>query len=596
MNIAGKIEKLVKKSLEKQGVEISDLEITVEIPKDSSNGHYSTNIAMKLSSILKDNPLNIANKIVEGMEEDIDIERVEVAQPGFINIFLSNRYFLSEISKISQRGNEYLQQDLYKDKKIVIEYTDANPFKEMHIGHLYSNNVGESFARLLEALGANVQRACYQGDIGLHVAKSIWGLEKKLLEDGISFEKLEELSLTEKVKYLGEAYALGAHHYDDLEEESVKAEIDEINYYIFSLFSKTLEKRDFSDFEKRKISKMYKKGREWCLEYFETIYQKVGTKFDHYFFESEVGDMGLDIVLKNVGKVFEKDDGAIIYRADESKNLHTRVFVNKYGIPTYEAKEIGLAVKKNKDLEYDESLVVTADEQSGYFRVVFDALSNIEPDITAKTKHFAHGKVKLPGAKKMSSRKGGILSAEWLIGQTQVRVKDLMKQNSKYQGNDLEELSLRIAISAIKYAFLKVGVGRDIVFDFDQSINFDGNTGPYLLYVYTRCVSILKDANFENPKNLCFDSCLENPYTKDLVLILSKYRGAVLDSSTNYSPSTLCQYLFDLGQSFNSFYQNVRVLDASDEEKQVLLLIVKAVSIVMKDGLEKLGIDTVEKM
>ncbi len=196
-----------------------------------------------------------------------------------------------------------------------------------------------------------------------------------------------------------------------------------------------------------------------------------------------------------------------------------------------------------------------------------------------------HGMVKLPGMKKMSSRKGGILSAEWLIDETRKRVLAVMK------GEKDKGIAEKIAIAAIKYAYLKVSIGRDIAFDFDQVISFDGDTGSYLLYVYARCRSILNEAKIKGVLN---ENILENVYTKDLVKQISRYNSIVLNSSQNYSPSTLCQYLFDLGQSFSVFYQNVNVLNS--KEKEGLISVLEATAQVMRNGLDILGIGVVEKM
>jgi arginyl-tRNA synthetase len=596
MEITDKITQLISKALKKKGINFSTKDIVVEIPNDQNRGHYSTNIAMRLSSQYKKNPLEIAQELVEQIAKDPDISKVEVAKPGFINFYVSNRYLLSEISKIANSKGQYSKLEQKKGRKIVIEYTDTNPFKEFHIGHLYTNSVGESFARLQEALGANVKRANYQGDIGLHVAKTLWGLEKKLKEETITFEEIEKLPLQERVSYLGNAYTLGAEYYDDLKDEAVQKEIGEINLYIFSLISGESKEKDFSKYEKINLSEKYKKGRQWCLDYFETIYEKLGTSFDYYFFESEVGQAGLEIVMKNIGEIFEKDDGSVIYRGDEKKNLHTRVFVNSYGVPTYEAKELGLAFRKRELIDYDESVVITADEQSGYFRVVLDALSKLDKELSEKTKHVPHGWIKLPGSTKMSSRKGDILAGDTLIEEVKNKVMAVMEDNEHIEDDDIEEISEKIAVGAIKYAFLKVSVGRDIVFDIEKSISFDGDTGPYLMYVYSRCHSILEEANCEAVHNVCVDSCMENALVSGLSLVLSKYEKALLDSALNYSPSTLTQYLFDLGQTFNSFYQSVRVIDAPDDEKEILLTLVKATMVVMKDGLDKLGIQVVERM
>ncbi|MFA7628257.1 MAG: arginine--tRNA ligase [Candidatus Dojkabacteria bacterium] len=596
MEIEQKIKKLVTEALSSKEFSFNDEDVIIEIPADIANGHYSTNIAMRLASQLKRNPLEIAQEIVDALEEDSVIAKAEVAKPGFINFFLSNRYLLTQISKIAGNKGDYLNLDIKKGKKVVIEYTDANPFKEFHIGHLYTNSVGESFARLQEALGAQVKRANYQGDIGLHVAKTLWGLEEKLREEETTFEALEQVSLKARVRFLGEAYALGAEYYDDFEDKIVQKEIDEINYYIFSLVSEVEPRESFKKYEEMNLSEKYKKGRQWCLDYFETIYDRLGTAFDYYFFESEVGEAGLEVVMKNVGKVFEEDDGSIIYKGDEKKNLHTRVFVNKHGVPTYEAKELGLAFRKGELIDYDESVVITGNEQTGYFKVVLDALSKLNKDLSEKTTHVPHGMVRLPGKAKMSSRKGEIVRGDVLLDSVKEKVMNIMENSEQVDEDNILLVSEKISVAAIKYAFLKVSVGKDITFDIEKSISFDGDTGPYLMYVYSRCNSILKESDFENPGGVCIESCMENPLVKGLSVQIGRYEKQLLDSSINYSPSTLAQYLFSLGQSFNSFYQGVRVLDAPDEERGILLTLVKATMVVMQDGLDKLGIEVVEKM
>ncbi len=596
MEIEQKIKKLVTEALSSKEFSFNDEDVIIEIPGDIAKGHYSTNIAMRLASQLKRNPLEIAQEIVDVLEEDASIAKAEVAKPGFVNFFLSNRYLLTQISKIAGNKGDFLNLDIKKGKKVVIEYTDANPFKEFHIGHLYTNSVGESFARLQEAIGAQVKRANYQGDIGLHVAKTLWGLEEKLREEETTFETLEKVSLKARVRFLGEAYALGAEYYDDFEDKIVQKEIDEINYYIFSLVSEVEPRESFKKYEEMNLSEKYKKGRQWCLDYFETIYDRLGTTFDYYFFESEVGQAGLEIVMKNVGKVFEEDDGSIIYRGDEKKNLHTRVFVNKHGVPTYEGKELGLAFRKGELVDYDESVVITGNEQSGYFKVVLDALSKLNKDLSEKTTHVPHGMVRLPGKAKMSSRKGEIVRGDVLLDSVKEKVMNIMENSEQVDEDNILLVSEKIAVAAIKYAFLKVSVGKDITFDIEKSISFDGDTGPYLMYVYSRCNSILKESDFENPGGVCIESCMENPLVKGLSVQIGRYEKQLLDSSTNYSPSTLAQYLFSLGQTFNSFYQGVRVLDAPDEERGILLTLVKATMVVMQDGLDKLGIEVVEKM
>jgi arginyl-tRNA synthetase len=569
--------------------------VIVEEPTDFSHGDLTCNVALQVSKELNTNPREIAQSIVDRYPKDEDLEKIEVAGPGFINFSFSNNYLLKSLREISKEGEEFFKLDNYKGKKSVIEYTDPNPFKILHIGHLYTNMVGESFARLQEALGASVYRANYQGDVGLHVAKTFWGLDKLFERDGITFEELSNKTLSERVSYLGEAYVYGSSVYKE-EEESAVEEIKRINYYIFSLFIPSLERKDFfQEFESINMKERYEKGRKWCLDFFEEIYKRVGTKFDYYFFEGDMGKAGLNVVLDNTdtkGKgIFTKDDGAIIYKGEESKGLHTRVFVNKEGLPTYEAKDLALAQKKFEMINYEESVIITGNEQSQYFKVVLDALWQLNSLAAERTKHFTHGLMLGPDGKKMGSRKGGVMEASWLLDETRSRVEKLMKESGKWSEEEISQISDKIAVGAVKYAFLKVTVGKDVTFDFDKSISFDGDTGPYLQYVYARCNSLIEtgsDSNQEIAKKEL------DVYTKELLKVTGRYPVVLLASANNYSPSIMCNYLFDLGQSFNKFYQNVRVVDSKD--KDFLLTVVKATAKTMKNGLNVLGIETVDHM
>ncbi len=585
-------EKLLQISKE-LGVEVGF--VSVDIPSDSKHGDLTSNIAMRISKELKLSPIEVADDIVKRFGTDSDIEKIEVIKPGFINFFVSESYLLTMLQEINNR-DDYFKLDIKQKEKFVIEYSDPNPFKIFHIGHLYTNMVGESFARLVESLGGSVVRANYQGDVGLHVAKTLWGLLKMLKDDGIEFKELESRSLVDRVRYLGDAYMLGFKIYDDEKDDVVIREIKMLNYYIFSLYISSLERKDFFDeYESKGIKEMYMLGKEWCLEYFDGIFERTYTKFDKYYLESQMCDSAMKIVNQNMngmGKdIFKESQGAVIYEGDESKGLHTRVFINSEGLPTYEAKDLALAFKKLEDISFDESVIITADEQSSYFKVVLDALSQLKPGVANMYKHFSHGMVKLPGAEKMSSRKGKIIEGEWLLDETKKRVEDTMKASGKWSEDEIAGVSDTIAIAAVKYSFVKVSVGKDVIFDFDKATSFDGDSGPYLLYVYARCNSLLKDGDTKGSLNKVTSL---DPYTKELSRVIGKYETVLLSSALNYSPSTLCTYLFDLGQAFNSFYQNVRVLDS--DNKEFLLSVVNGTAKSMKHGLNVLGIKVVERM
>ena len=596
MNIQQRISDNLKDIVNSMGASIKNVEI--ETTQQSIYGDMTSNIAMQISKQFRTNPFDLAKEIVKRFPKIEEIEKIEAVQPGFINFFFSDKYLFEVLREINT-DERYFNKDILKGKKYVVEYTDPNPFKIFHIGHLYTNMVGESFARLTEALGASVLRANYQGDVGLHVAKTMWGLEKMFKDDDITFNDLAKRALGDRVKYLGDAYMLGFKMYDDLKDQEVINEVKNINYYIFSLYIKSLPKREFfDDFDVRNIKEMYFEGKKWCLEYFEEIYKRTGTKFDRYYFESQMGEDAIKIVKENMnakGKdIFKESNGSVIYEGDPKKNLHTRVFINSEGLPTYESKEIALALKKYEDIKFDKSIIITANEQTPYFNVVLDALSQLEPLIANRTVHFGHGMVKLPGAEKMSSRKGKIIEGEWLLNEAQKKVEEVMRKSNKWSEEEIKYISDKVAISAVKYSFLKVSVGKDVIFDFEKATSFDGDSGPYLLYVYARCMSILREydkklpaVDFSRQSNL-------DVYTKELLRVVSRYDYVLLLSALNYAPSILCSYLFDLGKTFSSFYQNVKVLGSENED--FLLEVVMSTAIVMKNGLNVLGIDTVDRM
>jgi len=542
--IKEKLENLINEVVADMGV--GSVDFVVEHPVDMKNGDYSTNVAMVLAKKVGDNPKKLAEKIKEKLDSDI-VEKIEVAGAGFVNFRIKDEVFIKNIENILKEKDKYGSNEILSGKKVVIEYTDPNPFKEFHVGHLMSNAIGESLARILEFSGGEVKRANYQGDVGLHIAKAIWGIKNLGIRD------LD-------VSSLGKAYSIGAQEY-----ESNKEEINEINKKIY----------DKSDDE---VDEMYKKGRHISLEHFEEIYKILGTKFDDYFFESEVGENGKNIVLENVGKIFEKSEGAVVFKGEEF-GLHTRVFINSEGLPTYEAKELGLAEKKFDKYNPDISISVTGNEIKEYFRVVLKAMELINPLWAEKTKHVSHGMLKLPEGK-MSSRTGDVVTAESIIDE----VKKLVSQKAEIEENDIEKIS----IGAIKYSILKQATGKDIVFDFNKSISFEGDSGAYLQYSFVRAKSVLGQSN---KKPSLKDSPQE---ITNLEKLLHRLPEVIERAYKEYEPHYISTYLIELAREFNSYYAKNKIIGSDNEEYNLAL--VQAVSIALENGLWLLGIKVPNKM
>lgn len=572
--IKDKLENLIHDALQNLGVK--EPKASLEHPTELSHGDYATNVAMIYSKELEMKPQELAKAIQHHIEQHQpeEIEKIEIAGAGFINFYLSQKFFSNSIVAILEKGDGYGESDSLKGKKVMIEYTQPNPFKQFHIGHLMSNTIGESISRIIEFSGAEVKRANYQGDVGLHVAKVLWAMLETI-------DKLpkDEDDLSLKMSYLGNAYILGAKVYE--EDNEAKKKIDEIN-------KKVYEKSD------EKINELYKKGKEWSMEHFEEIYKKLGTKFDHYFFEGASAEKGIPVVQEFLKKgIFEESEGAVIFRG-EKYGLHTRVFLTSLGLPTYETKDIGN--NKNKfvvEPDLDESIIVTADEQSDYFKVLLKVFELIDPNIAEKTKHVSHGMMLGSNGKKMASRKGEVISGESLLLELEQEVYKKMNESDRNLTDEEKKIiAERVAVAAAKFSILKQQPGKNIVFDINQALSFEGDSGPYLQYSYTRASSVLRKAKDEGVQA---ETATPLSETTEVEHLLYRFPEVIARALDGYEPQHIVTYLLELAQSFNAFYAKVQIVDDTKESPYKVAL-TKAFATVIKNGLFLLGIKTPAKM
>lgn len=552
--IRDNLKEAIKTAVLELGLEIEDVHL--EHPADLANGDYSTNVAMVLGKKVGKNPKELAQEITDNIKELKEVEKIEVAGAGFINFHLSQEFFAGSIEEILKAGDKWGSNETLKGQETMVEYTDPNPFKEFHIGHLMSNAIGESISRLVEFSGAETKRANYQGDVGLHVAKAIFGKQKN-----------PEMAF-------GTAYAEGNSAYE--EDEKAKEEIKEINKKVYNK----------SDEE---INKLYDEGKKVSLEHFEEIYKKLDTKFDEYFFESETGPIGEKLVEENVGKVFEESDGAVIFKG-EDVGLHTRVFINSEGLPTYEAKDLALAKVKADRYGYDKSIVITASEQKEYYKVVLASMKEIFPDLSESTKHITHGMLRLPSGK-MSSRTGDVITGESLIDEVNEKVLEKMK-DSDIEGK--AEIAEQVAVGAIKYSILKQSAGKDIIFDYDKSLSFEGDSGPYLQYSHTRASAVLEKAKEEKIIPSINDR-VNDRETVELEKLLYRFPEVVERANKEYEPHYVTIYLTELAGAFNSFYAKEKIVEESDTAAYKVAL-TQAFKTTIKNGLWLLGIKTPNRM
>jgi len=541
MQIELEIRKSIEKALKSLDIEADGF--VVEHPADLKMGDYSTSVAIKYGH--KD---EFVRYIVQNKPEGV--ERVELVGPGFINFYLSKEFFGKNLGEIIDKGDEFGKNKSLKGDKVIVEHTDPNPFKEFHIGHMMTNVIGATVANILKWNGAEVKQACYQGDVGMHVAKAVWGTLKG--------EK--------------DPYPAGVRAFE--ENEETKKEIQEINKEIY-------ERSD------EKINKIYDEGKKASLDYFDSIYKRLGTKFDYFFFESDGGKIGKEIVESNRSKVFEESDGAIVFHAEKyDPTLHTRVFISSAGLPTYEAKELGLAKIKFENYPYTKSIVVTGNEIKDYFKVLLTAMKLVFPELAEKTTHLSHGMLRLSSGK-MSSRTGNVITAEELIDSVKKKVKD----------------DEAVAIGAIKYMILRQAIGNDIVFDIDKSVSTEGDSGVYLQYAYARTNSLLEKAKHQSPMlTPSVNKKGGQSEAREIEKLLYRFPEVVERAGKEFAPHYVATYLTQLASSFNNFYAHEQVIPpvsrAGDDspESSYRLAIVKAFNIVMRNGLTILGIPTPERV
>jgi len=562
------IEQAIKKVLKQLG--IKPVKFSVEHPENMAWGDYSTNVGIIISSN-KDTPSlrkGVSFKICAALKTEESMKKlaskISVAGAGFINISIKNEALITLTNKVLKgnwEGQTPLRQGFGGARKIMVEFAHPNTHKELHIGHMRTLIVGESLSRILTIAGATVFRANYQGDIGPHVAKSIWGTQKILEERKLTFEQAEKLSLSEKAHLLGEGYVLGNQEY-----AANKADIDQLNIQLYQ--------HDSS------MEKIYQRTRQWSLDYYDQFYQRFDTKFDQLFFESQVAEEGKKIVLANVGKVFSKSQGAVVFEG-EKYGLHTRVFVTKDGNSTYEAKDMALGPAQFKAFPFDQCIHVVANEQTGYFQVIIKALELIDKKFIGREYHLPMGMVNLVG-KKISSRTGEIITVDGLLEE----VKELLKPLAK----DKEALEA-VTVGAVKYSVLKTGCEQNVAFDPKKSVSLEGNSGPYLQYTFARARSVLEKAGL---RGRTLQAGKDGPCQSEeeiLLRTLYRYEEAIVEAAENLAPNKIAEFLYDLAQKFNGFYNKHRILD-----NEFRLWLTQATSEILKKGLGLLGISAPEKM
>lgn len=566
-NMKEQIEKLIKEVL--KSLNIKDVSFSVEHPEDFKNGDYSTNVAMVCAKQLKANPKELAETIKIELEKNLpkEILKVEVAGPGFINFYLSREFFTDSINNILIEKEDWGKTKIHLNKKILIEHSSPNLFKPFHIGHLMNNTIGESIVRLAKFSvnkKEDVKTMTFPSDISLGVAKAIFILLEKI--------KHEPIDIDDQIVEYGNAYVEGVKRYD--EDETIHNRVKEIADNLYA--QKPSDEWD-----------MFVKCKAINISYFEQITTLLGSKFDYYEYESIAGVEGQRIVEKYTPDVFTKSEGAIVYIPEESKKyINTAVFINSQGNPTYEAKDLGLLDIKFEKYNPDISIFITDHQQISHFDVVLDAAEKINKDWSEKSVHRTHGRMTFKG-QKMSSRLGGVPLAKDLL--------DLVIEDVKEKSKDLsDEDCSKVAISALKFTILRAMAGKNINFDPETSLSFEGDSGPYLQYSIVRANSVLDKADSLGYKLNSKVSSNEEP--TDFEKMICRFPYVVNRSIEEWAPHHIVGYLVEIARMFNSWYGNTKLIDEENSNMMYNIAVTKAFTQTMKNGLWLLGIEIPERM
>lgn len=533
--------------------QLYDQKIPVVLTRpDAQFGDWATNVALQLAKPLGKKPREVAEEIAEKLRENEDFSEATVAGPGFINLRLADSAVLASLKQepMTHRLGEV----------VVIETNNPNPFKPMHIGHAYNAVLGDTMANLLAVGGAQVKRVSYHGDVGAHVGKSMWAL---LRYCGGEVAKLNEISANERNDFMGKMYAEGARAAN--EDEVAKQEIDELSKQSF-LRDDPLYKA------------IYDKVFDWSFVAIEQTVARLGNvPIERRYLESEADPIGVETVRANVPNVFQESDGALVFKGSDY-GAFDNAFVGGNGRGLYAARDLGLIQLKLKDYpSMVQSIIVTGGEQAAYFKGVIAAAELALPEVKNKIVNYPTGLVKLSTGK-MSSRTGDVITIGWLF--------DEFKKAIVERGGDPSD---EIIAGALRYQFLRVKIGGDVIFDVNEAVSLTGNTGSYLQYAHARARRILEkvETATKTPTDL---------YDEDRALVrkLSEYAEMVNVATKVLEPHHICNYLFELAQEFNRYYEKNKVI-GSEKEAHRLSLVTTYVD-TLKAGLTILGIHAPDKM
>ncbi|NBL64483.1 arginine--tRNA ligase [Flavobacterium sp. NST-5] len=553
-----------------------------------------TMVIFPLVKILRGNPVEIGTKIGNWLvENDENVEKFNVVS-GFLNIVIADAHYLQFFNEIQPDSQFGIQKPNENAKAILVEYSSPNTNKPLHLGHVRNNLLGYSVAEILKASGKKVYKTQIINDRGIHICKSMVAWEK------FGHNETPETSGLKGDKFVGKYYVEFDKAYKT-EIEALKAEgksEDEAKKQapIIVEAQEMLQKWEAGD---EAVIALWKKMNGWVYKGFEETYQNLGVDFDSYYYESNTYLLGKDVIEQGLASgVFYKKEDNSVWIDLTAEGLDEKLVLRSDGTSVYITQDIGTAIQRIKDFPDVGGMVYTVgNEQDYHFKVLFLILKKLGFDWAQHLFHLSYGMVDLPSGK-MKSREGTVVDADDLMAEMASTAKNISEELGKldtYSDNEKEKLYKTIGLGALKYYILKVDPKKRILFDPKESVDFAGNTGPFIQYTYARIQSILRKANFNfsAPQT----GIALHAKEKELLKQLELFPQIIQEAAQNYSPAVVANYVYELVREYNSFYQAVPILGSEVENEKIFRVqLSNKVAQVIATAFSLLGIDVPERM
>lgn len=575
-------------ALVQEKYQIEDLSLEVQQNKSNFEGDF-TIVIFPLVKLARKSPDSLGNELGEALMQRTDfIESFHVVK-GFLNLSLKNKFFLEAFQKTS----DTLGQLSPKEETIMVEYSSPNTNKPLHLGHVRNNLLGYSVAQILKAAGYQVIKTQIINDRGIHICKSMLAWQK--FGGGATPESLQ----VKGDKLVGDYYVKFDQEYkkeiaalvaEGLSEEEAKKQAP--------LILEAQEMLRKWENNAPEVYQLWNTMNAWVYQGFDETYRRMGVDFDQRQYESQTYLLGKDLIQEGLDKgiFYQKEDGSVWIDLS-NEGLDEKLLLRADGTSVYMTQDLGTAVKRFTENDIQRLIYTVGNEQDYHFQVLFLILKKMGFAWASHLYHLSYGMVELPHGK-MKSREGTVVDADDLMQEMYLTAKEKAQELGKMESLTEEEKEKSyeiVGLGALKYFILKIDPKKKILFNPQESIDFNGNTGPFIQYTYARIQSLLKKANY-NDEGFSHDYAL-NAAEKELLVLIAQFEESIEKAAENLSPATIANYIYDLVKAYNSFYQNNPVLNQEDEiTKQFRLKLSKSTGDVIQKGLALLGIGTVDRM